>query len=157
MSKIIQLTNSNLTAIVDDKDYPFLSQFKWYAKLSEGSRNRWHAARCVDIGGKAVTIRMHRLITEADDDQMVYHINGDRLDNRRSNLQSRTINPWTGRASGFRGVHQVAFGTWRAEISFAGRKHLIGAAYADPVEAAHAYDDAARRLFGTSALTNFPE
>jgi hypothetical protein len=31
MAKLIELTNNQI-AIVDDEDYEYLSQFKWYAK-----------------------------------------------------------------------------------------------------------------------------
>ena len=156
LMKEIALTNSPLVALVDDKDYPFLSQFLWRAKLSDGSSNLYHAARDVVIGQKKLTVRMHRLITEADDDQMVFHINGNTMDNRRRNLQLRTVNPWTGRAAGFRGVHQIAYRQWRAEISFAGRRHTIGESYASPTDAAVAYDRVAVRMFGGAAITNFP-
>ena len=155
--KTIALKNSTLTVLVDNKDYAFLSQFSWYAKESQGSEGRFYAARNVQVGEHTVTIRMHRLITEADHDQKVYFINDDTLDCRRANLQLRTINPWTGRASGFRGVHQIAYGGWRAEITFAGQKHLIGDNFTAPQEAAVAYDQVARKLFGSAALTNFPE
>lgn len=156
--KTIPLKNSDsLTAIVDRKDYEFLSQFSWFAKESQGSPGRFYAARNVTVGNHVVTVRMHRLITEADADQKVFFINDDTLDCRRANLQLRTINPWTGRASGFRGVHQIAYGGWRAEVTFAGQKHLIGTGYSDPEEAALAYDAAARRLFGSAAMVNFPK
>lgn len=154
--KEIALTNSPLVALVDDKDHPFLVQFLWRAKKSDGTEDLFCAARDVVIGEKKLTVRMHRLITEADDDQMVFHINGNTMDNRRRNLQLRTVNPWTGRAAGFKGVHQIAYRKWRAEISFAGRRHTIGEAYTSPSDAAVAYDQVAVRMFGAMAMTNFP-
>lgn len=153
--KQIPLSNGEVT-LVDDQDYAYLNQFSWRSKRSDGSKQLYHAVRDVAVGDKKLTIRMHRLITEADQDQMVLHINGDGLDNRRRNLQLRTVNPWTGRLSGFRGVHQVGFHRWRAEISYAGRVHLIGDAFVDPRMAAVAYDEVAARMFGSMALTNYP-
>jgi len=153
--KYIPLSNGEVT-LVDDQDYPYLSQFSWRSKRSDGSKQLYHAVRDVTVGAKKLTIRMHRLITEADQDQMVLHINEDGLDNRRRNLQLRTVNPWTGRLSGFRGVHQIGFRRWRAEIAYAGRMHLIGDSFSDPREAAIAYDEVAAKMFGSMALTNYP-
>lgn len=151
----IELANGG-TALVDDADFPFLNQFEWRAKRSEGSANRIHAVRNVLVGNRKVTIRMHRLITEAGYDQHVYHLNGNGLDNRRKNLQLRTLKPWTGRPnlSGYRGVHQLGTNRWRAEIEFAGRIHALGDAFASPKDAAIAYDQAAVLLYGDFARTN---
>ena len=60
------------------------------------------------------------------------------------------------RAAGFRGVKQVAYRRWRAEINFAGRVHLIRDDFTAPEEAAVAYDQVAVRMFGGAAMTNFP-
>lgn len=157
MSKEIQFTNSDLVAIVDDADYEFLNQFTWYAKLSDGSNDLYHAVRNVTLNDKNITIRMHRLITEARHDQHVYHIDGDTLNNRRSNLQLRTLNPWTGRPldAGFRGVHQVSNNKWRAEVLFAGRMYNLGNEFETAQDAAMMYDTAVRKLYGNNAITNF--
>jgi len=143
--------------IVSDEDYDFLNQFNWYAKKSAGTEDKYHAARGVAIiPKKNDTIRMHRLITEARHDAIVYHINENTLDNRRGNLQSRTIHPWTGRASnaGFRGVSQMNTNKWRAEIKHAGRSYNLGEKFTSAVDAAYAYDEAAIKLFGIHAITN---
>jgi len=154
--KEINLTNGG-TVVIDDADYEFLSQFNWRAKLSDGTYGNYHAVRDVVIGNKKLTVRMHRLITEAEHDQIVFHINNDTLDNRRRNLQCYRSNPWTGRASksGFKGVKQVAPSLWRAEISIGGHVHPLGTAFNDPEVAAIAYDEAARAYYGKQAVTNF--
>ena len=156
MSKQIILSQGEET-LVDDADYEFLSQFNWRPKLSDGSYGNYHAVRDVVIGDKKLTVRMHRLITEAENDQIVFHINGDTLDNRRRNLQCYRSNPWTGRAtkSGFKGVKQVAASLWRAEIEIGGHVHLLGEHFEDPQVAAAAYDEAARAYYGKQAVTNF--
>jgi hypothetical protein len=155
MSKLIHLTNGGYT-IVDNQDYEFLSQFRWRKKLSDGSDTKYHAVRDISLVGKRLLVRMHRLITEADKDQLVYHINEDTLDNRRGNLQIRTINPWTGRPnnSGFIGVHQVGHSSWKTEVLFAGNMYQLGI-YNDPEVAAKMYDNSVRRLYGINAVTNF--
>lgn len=154
MTAMIQLSNGGVV-LVDDEDFEFLNQFSWRKKKSDGSKGIYHAVRDVEIGDKKLTVRMHRLVTEADKDQGVFHINGNGLDNRRRNLQLRTFRPWTGRPAGFRGVHQMSTNSWRAEIEFAGRVHVIGENFDNASVAARAYDRAAIRLFGEHALTNF--
>ncbi len=158
MTRYITLTNGG-TALVDDQDYEHLSQFQWRRKKSDGSKGRgkFHAVRDVRLGnGKKLTIRMHRLVSEAKNDQGVFHINGNGLDNRRRNLQPRTYKPWTGRPneSGFHGVNQLSSNTWEAEIEFSGSKHSLGT-FNDAATAARAYDEIARRLYGKNAVTNY--
>ena len=104
---------------------------------------------------------MHNVIAGAP---QVDHVNGDGLDNRRANLRPASTaqnarnrsRPSTNR-SGFKGVSWVRDrGHWRAGIKVDGRSLNLGS-FADPVEAAKAYDEAARRLHGKFARPNFPE
>jgi hypothetical protein len=151
--KEIPLTNGG-TTVVDDCDYDFLHQFYWRKKRSHGS-NKYHAVRDVVLGGLKVTVRMHRLIAEAKTDEVVFHINGDGLDNRRRNLQNRQINPWTGRAdeSGFLGVHRV-HGGYESRIKFTGKTYFLGI-FDEAEDAARHYDHTAYQLYGQNARTNF--
>lgn len=155
--KYIPLTNGGRVK-VDDDDYAYLSQFSWRGKKSHGG-TQTHAVRDVRLGTRKVTIRMHRLITEADAETFVKHINDDGLDNRKSNLQARQIRPWTTRSdeSAYRGVEQVSGNSWRATIEFAGNEYVLGDGrdFEHPEKAARAYDRAARDLYGTDARTNF--
>ena len=154
MHSTLPLSNSNQVWYLDDQDYEFFKQFSWRKKLSDGS-DIYHVVRDVDLGDRKITIRSHRLITEARRDQFVVHLNHNGLDNRRRNLQVRTVRPWTGRPqkSGFRGVHQSGSG-WTARIDFAGNNYVLGEG-SDPRELALIYDDVARRLYGANAVTNF--
>ena len=78
--KEIPLTQCKV-ALVDDKYFEFLNQFKW--RFSNG-----YAARS-DIRTKRgrKTILMHRAIMDAPKGVEVDHVNGDKLDNQRSNLR----------------------------------------------------------------------
>ena len=88
--KTILLTQNKI-ALVDDRDYEQLSQYKWYAK-NEG--NTWYAVRGskkLDGKGKQKLIRMHREIMNTQKGVMVDHRNGNGLDNRKENLRICTI------------------------------------------------------------------
>src|SRR3972149_1797522 len=85
MSKIINLTK-NMIAIVDEEDYEWLNQYKWC--VAKGSDNKCYAVRR-NKNLKPNKIRMHREIMnlQHDNNLEVDHINGDTLDNRKSNLR----------------------------------------------------------------------
>lgn len=86
------------------------------------------------------------------------HINGDGLDNRRSNLRpcTNTENCRNSRRknkTGFKGVSENR-GKFTARIFISGKSHCLGT-FATSTEAAHVYDDMARAVFGAFARTNF--
>jgi hypothetical protein len=143
---------------VSDADYKLMSQFRWKRKeASSETRGKWHAVRELRIGTKRLTIRAHRLITEANADQRVSAIDGDLLNCQRANLHLHTLKPWTGRPdhAGFKGVHQVDASRWKVEIEFAGQNILLTDECRDPLIGARMYDAAVRKLYGINATTNF--
>lgn len=151
--KQIPLTKG-LVAIVDDEDYERVSIFKWNAGHNE--RRTCYAQRAT----RDKTIMMHRFILGAQDEQEVDHIDGDGLNNQKSNLRlcSRRENQWHKRGwapSGFKGVYPMGK-KWRAVITAYGHKHYLGC-FDSPVAAARMYDQAARQLHGDFAYLNFPE
>jgi hypothetical protein len=89
--KEIKLTQGKTTQ-VDDDIYDKLNKFKWYAQFIKGI---WYAYRSVrepkaGVGTrmKAKRIYMHREITGATKRwDIVDHINGNGLNNQRSNLR----------------------------------------------------------------------
>lgn len=103
----------------DPEDAALLAPYgRWYIHM----RGRWGYA-CTNVGGrKRRRIAMHRLITGAPPELVVDHINGDTLDNRRSNLRIVTLreNAQNTAAhrdskSGLRGVAwDKSAGRWRA-------------------------------------------
>lgn len=72
---------NGIIVLIDEEDYAILSKHKWHA-----SGKPAYAAR------KETTKRiyMHRILMGAKEGEYIDHINGDRLDNRRSNLRKCT-------------------------------------------------------------------
>lgn len=86
MSKLIPIYNSDSFAIVDDKDFEWLSLHKWH--LTE----KGYAVCGVynPITKKTEKYRMHRMIMMAKKGQIVDHKNRIKLDNQKSNLRFAT-------------------------------------------------------------------
>lgn len=82
-------------ALVDDEDFSFLNSWKWKAKPNGGNNNTY-AVRNTMVGGRWVTIRMHREILglSSADDCDVDHIDHNSLNNQKDNLRrvTRRIN-----------------------------------------------------------------
>lgn len=144
-------------AIIDaiDADERILA-FKWSFSGQYATRGRKKKA---DGYGPTVVF-LHQVVMNAPDGALIDHINGDKLDCRRSNLRpaTRPQNAWNSRhavgKSGFRGV-KVKGNRWQAQMSVDGRNRYIGS-FATPEDAARAYDAEARRLRGEFAVLNFP-
>ena len=146
-----------LFAIIDKQDLDLVSNFSWSLHMNEGHARRY--AQSVNKHSKA-TVRLHQLIASPSSGEVVDHINGDGLDNRRANLRlcSTTQNIHnSGSRTGlsqYKGVSKDQKG-WTARIFSQGERYDLGT-FADEVDAAIAYDLAAMKLFGEFAGTNFP-
>lgn len=155
MTKLIPLTQ-NKHAIVDDEDYDFLMQWKWYAHRRHDGE---FIAKTRSGKGK---ILMHRLIVNTPSDMQTDHIDGDTLNNRRSNLRicTNTQNSANrqkpqGAISQYKGIYRVG-NRWKAVISPA-NKHICLGYFSTDIEAAKAYDKAAKQIYGEFARLNFPQ
>lgn len=110
--------------------------------------------------GSKRTIYLHREVAGTPPGMLTDHINGDRLDNRRSNLRIATPSQNAAnsadrrRRSAYRGVyHHTPTGRWIAQVSDAGRPRHLGI-FDTPEEAAAAYDLAASARWGEYARPN---
>ena len=143
--------------LVSPEDAP-LAKKKWYAGTTHPAKT--YAMRVEIVDGRKRAVYLHRLIASAGPGQIVDHINGNTLDNRRDNLRLATpqlncVNrtDYTP-ASGFRGVTKNGNG-WRAAISV-NRQMIYGGNFATKEEAARRYDELAAMHFGSFAVLNFP-
>lgn len=152
-----------LFAIIDEEDYPLVSGYRWNV---QPGRNTFYAITFVRLRGmmKSVQLKMHRVILDPPADLVVDHIDGNGLNNQRSNLHACTHQDnlsaanvhepeaARGNTSGFRGVHfQKSRGKWTAH--FKGK--YIGI-FESEIDAAIAYDDACLASGGNILRLNFP-
>lgn len=152
---IVPLTRGQ-QALIDATDAPLIAPYTWSAGWSGKA---WYARRMDHATGKHVL--MHRAILGLDGELEGDHVNGDGLDNRRSNLRAATRNEnqrnrrrQSNNRSGYKGV--IAWrGRWVAVVKLPDRQVRFGP-FDDPREAALAYDANARELFGEFAQLNFP-
>ncbi len=147
---------------VDDEDYPDLIKHSWYAYISKAS-STIYAYRFGKLGEPA-TVTMHRQIMDFPKDIMIDHINGNGIDNRRSNLRfatysqnlanMRSVAPSTSR---FKGVYwDKKANAWGSTIQHEKERIFIGY-FNDEYAAALAYDAHARELFKEYAYLNDPD
>lgn len=74
-------------AIIDDSDFKLVSKYRW-GFISKKKRKHMYPVTFISNNGKAGILSMHRLIVgEVPDGLVVDHVNGNSLDNRRSNLE----------------------------------------------------------------------
>jgi len=152
--KRIPLTQGKF-ALVDDEDYDFLMQWKWSYSHGYAYRCPWDKEK-----GRQFYLSMHRLVAKTPEGMKTDHKNGNRLDNRKINLRiceshenSRNQGLSSRSKTGFKGV-RFRRNKWVAEMFF-NKKHRHLGTFDNPVEAAKAYDVAARLFYGEFARTNF--
>lgn len=159
MSKEIILSNG-AKALIDALDYENVSQYSWHIRVQyQATHTTCYAT--TKIKGKAIT--MHRLILGATNmKQVVYHENGDGLDNRRCNLMLTTITlnsanrpPRENCSSKYKGVSKPykCLDEYIACITKEGVRYPLGK-FTSEIEAARAYNIKALELFGDFAWLN---
>lgn len=136
-------------AMVDDEDWEFVQFFNW--SLTGG-----YAVNCM------TRIMLHVFLMSPEPGFHVDHWNGDKLDNRRSNLRIATVsqNSMNRRSdsygkSGYKGVHfdKGCINPWTARIKI-GDSYVRLGHYETKEEAAQAYNEAAINNYGPWARIN---
>lgn len=150
-------------ALVDPQDYERLAKYKWH--LSKSPTNlyaaRWQRA---GPGGRRKKIWMHREVIDIPEHLFCDHANGKGLDNRRANLRPATVSQnlcnrqktKSKTCSKYKGLEfDEIQKKWKARIQYNGRKIYLGS-FVSEIDAAKAYDEKAKVLFGQFARYNFP-
>ena len=149
MAKKVPLPNGQF-AIVDDDDYDLVMRHKWHIMANSGDTHLYAATK----------LRMHRLIMDAPPGALVDHINGDTLDNRRSNLrlctnaQNQQNSGSRGGSSKYKGVsYNKRYNKWLAAFMFEGRHYYCGY-WENEEDAARAVDKKRGEVCGDFASKN---
>jgi hypothetical protein len=156
-------------AIIDEASLPLVQGKRW--NFSPGKRAGGGGGSVVMlIPGSPQKPPLHQVIMGVSGpEQRVAHLNGDPLDCRRENLVVRTRAQERAAAgkleavlgeptsSQFKGVRWTDEGRkWQAQIKVGGKHRLLGR-FRSEIDAALAYDAAARQLHGEHARLNLPD
>ena len=150
----------NRFTLVEPLDYYRIRHFKWFV---HGNGSNLYAARSEltnDLRSKI--IYMHRQLMSPPAGLVVDHHNCDSLDNRRDNLRvvTQAVNMRNRRkrkntSSRYIGVHfDKQRNKWSVHIRYNGKKIWLGR-FVNEIDAAKAYDAAAKKYYGEFARLNF--
>lgn len=118
MLQKIKLTQGKY-AIIDSADCKLVAQYHWYFEHGYARCDIWK-------NNKKRSLYMHRLIMDAKSGQDIHHINHNRHDNRRCNLQVCTHleNCQSRKGLGYYWDKRVK--KWRVQISRMGKRFHLG-------------------------------
>jgi hypothetical protein len=145
-------------ALVDNDDFEKLNEYFWHVVSNS------HGHIYVRSGMSPNHKIMHRLIVNAKKGEQVDHINHNTFDNRKSNLRICTHaencqNAYKRKdnSSGYKGVNYYEGNRnkkhWVARIQINGKRVFLGC-YKTSIDAAKAYNEAAKNYHGEYALLN---
>lgn len=136
-------------ALVDPTDFESVSIYKWWVNAGGYAESTHYGRR----------VLMHRLLMEPPSDKVVDHINGNKLDNQRSNL--RIVPGWLNSRFALlkpgapkNAVRCVHGKRWAAGIvvNRAGRRNWVNlGTYRDRADAVAVYNDACDLVYGELA------
>lgn len=137
-------------ALVDDEDYDYLMQWKWHYA---------HGTARTTMNKKM--LNMSRLIMDCPRGLITHHKDHDRLNHRKSNLVNTTYScnnqhaykDRTSQSSKYLGVMKTRNNSWRVSIRANGKRLHLGT-FHDEKEVAKAYNKAALKYYGNTALLN---
>jgi hypothetical protein len=156
--------NGGHFAMVSDEDFEWLSRWKWAPKSKKKPGSPIYAHRTTYKNGKRVKLSMHRAVLEralgGGEGMMGDHIDGNTLNNQRSNLRWATAAQNSAnqrcRHDGWKGVFwRKDKKHWESRIKFRKKSIRLGGSK-DKETAARLYDHGARILYGEYAGLNFP-
>ena len=152
--KKIQLANNKGVALVDDEDYDMLMQYKWHLSVNI------YAEANIKINNKWTTKRMHKFLINTPNKMEVDHIDGNGLNNQKSNLrivttsQNQMNRKKQNGSSIYKGVYfDNNANKWCAQI-YVNKKRIYLGLFINEKDAAIVYNEKAKELFGEFANLN---
>jgi hypothetical protein len=138
------------SALVDDADFPLLSEFRWCYRPERDGR-QGYAVRHRKVDGKDRLCYLHREVCPAPEGHETIFLNHDRLDCRRANLKvvtkeeaRRHHRVRSDSKSGVKGVRlNPESGSWSAYVYRHGRCYRVGTYYSQE-QAVEAYEQELR-------------
>lgn len=164
--KKLKLTGGGVT-LVDDEDFGWLNQNKWSI---QNKKHTSYARRTQNAPPTSLNPRrtkkviwIHRAIMDCPKGMQVDHIDGDGLNNQKSNLRicnnsqnQMNRKPRGTKCSIYKGVSKGKRDlNFVVKIGFGGKNIYLGS-FKTAKEGALVYDCAAREWFGRYANLNFP-
>jgi hypothetical protein len=153
--KEIELTQGQV-AIVDDEDFEYLSQWKWYANFHK-KYGKYYARANIGNGKK---VQLHRLIVKCPKGFEVDHINHNTLDNTKGNLRivTKSQNQMNATINSVNkvGMKGVTFRRGKYHVTITkNKKRIYLGKFENANQAGSVYDIYAKELFGEFAKLNF--
>ncbi len=148
----IMLTQGKV-ALVDDEDYEMLMKYKWHALCY---RSFEYAGRTTSrLLGRQHSVNMHWEILRYPKGKQCDHVDGNGLNNQRSNLRVVSVrgnaqNKHFDKTSKYSGVCKKG-NSWRSTIYFKGKHRHIGT-FKREIDAASAYRVACAALVGEDVV-----
>ena len=150
------------TATIDDADLPRVSQWKWSVC---GRAPYFYPVRGTGPRGKRTRVSLAEQVlgVKVRGSVRIIHVDNDPMNCQRANLkianrksvQRAMCKSSKATHSQYKGVSRYR-DQWRAYISPGQSKYLHLGYHGTELDAALAYDEAARRIYGSDAALNFP-
>lgn len=139
--------------IIDTEDVSLIKDYKWGAHKNQGARTEINGVRYF-IQNLIMKIKTNGSSVVID------HINGDTLDNRKSNLRicsqfenSKNQKIRSNNTTGYKGVVRAKDGKYVAQITYDSKHYHLGR-FINKIDAAKTYNEAAIKYFGEYARLN---
>jgi len=156
--------NKGFVTQVDDEDFEWLNQLHWF--VTNGRNTHYVQAWPSRKLGKRKVIHMHRLIMNTPIYMQVDHIDHNGLNNQKNNLRNCTHgenqhNRKLTYGIKFKGVkfrekRENQIHPYETNIRVDNKSIFVGS-FSTEIEAALAYDNAAKKYFGEFAYLNFKD
>jgi hypothetical protein len=153
----IQLTQGQI-ALVDDEDYEYLSQWKWFAHWSDYTQS-YYAHRMDGKFPNRKVVIMARELMRTPKGMKCDHINHDTLDNQKENLRNVTdtqnnMNSRTYKNNklGEKNICMLPDGRYKLQI-YKNNKRVVCKEFSDLVSAISERDEQLKKFHGEFAYT----